>query len=133
MGAGGGDGIRVHAGNANAGIELPQLLLYPLRTRAEKAERAAAGGAAAVQRAGIAAVVAHHAAVGGMIGQIRAAVGAAQRVPTFRTGHHGAAAPTIQKEDGLLPRLEILFQFLRQYGADAARRPGLQFLRRASI
>ena len=77
-------------------------------------------GQASLLLLGIAAVVAHHPPVGGVIGQMHAAPGALGHIAALGAQQLPAAAPAVEKQDALLPGLQILLQLPGQLPADAA-------------
>ena len=114
------DGIGVHAENFRLREQGVQLLLRPLGTHADVLHGAAALRAGFAAFFGIAAVVAHHPPVGGVIGQIHAAPGALGHIAALGAQQLPAAAPAVEKQDALLPGLQILLQLPGQLPADAA-------------
>ena len=96
-----GHGIGIHTHHQHAGKEALQFLLHLLGTQPHKAVNATALGAVLGQGLRIAAVVAHEATVGLVVGQVHRAPGAAGGLPALSAHHHLATAPPVDKEDGL--------------------------------
>ena len=76
----------------------------------------------------MAAVVAHHPPVGGVVGEVDAAPGTLGNIAALGTQQLTAAAPAVQKQDTLLPRRQIFLQFIVQRTADDAVPPLQQLL-----
>ena len=103
----GADGVGVHPQNGGIGEQLPQLLLHPLSAEADMSQMGAALRACLRRLFRIAAVVAHQPPVGAVVRQIHAAPGAFGDVGTLRAQQLAAAAPPVQKQDALLPGVQI--------------------------
>ena len=114
------DGVRIHAENLRPGEQSAQLLLRPLGTDADVLHGAAAGGAGLAAFFGITAVMAHHPPIGGVIRQIHAAPGTLGHIAALGAQQLAAAAPAVEKQNALLPGLQVLLQLLHQLPADAA-------------
>ena len=113
-------GIGIHPQKLRTGKEPGQLLLHLLCTKADMLHGAAAVGTGIRRRLGVAAVVAHHPPVGGMVGEVDAAPGTLGNVAALGTQQLAAAAPAVQKQDTLLPRRQIPLQLLLKRAADTA-------------
>ena len=118
MAAGGGVGIQPQ--HLRSGKELLQLLFRLLRADAHMLHPAAALGTGVIDPLRVAAVVAHQAPVGGVVGQRYAASGTLRHPAALTAEHIAAVAPPVEKEDALLSGGKILLQLLPQRSADGA-------------
>ena len=118
VGAGGGDGVRIHPQHRRPGKKRLQLLLDLLRAHANEIQFSAAVRAGGRQGLGVAAVVAHQPAVGRMVGQLDRTAGALRHRSTLPTGHHAAGPPAVEEQDGLLPPDQGVLQGLLKGAAD---------------
>ena len=123
-----GYGVRVHPQQRRAREQGAQLLLHPLGAHANVLELPAAFGADLRRFFGIAAVVAHQPSVGAVVGKVYAATRAFGDVGALGTQQLAAAAPPVQKQDALLPGVQIFLQFLVERAADDAVPPLQQLL-----
>ena len=128
MGVHRADRIRIHANHRIFRIQGLQLLLHLLGARSQGLHGAAAGGAPAGCRLGVAAVVAHQPSVGTVIGESCAAPGALRGLPAVHAHQSPAVAPAVQKQYGLLPRLRSFADALLQRKAQAQGVPQFQLL-----
>ena len=104
-------GICIHAQDPRFRQEASQLFLHLLRTHPAVFHHAAAAfGAFCILRNGIPAVVAHHAAVGGMIGEGNTAVRAGQHRLAGGALDEGMVSPPVDEQDRLAPLLLIMPQ-----------------------
>ena len=110
--------VGVHPQNRCPGKQLLQLLLHLLGAGANGLKGYAALRAFLGKRLRIAAIMAHHPPVGGVIGQIDAAPGALRHITAARADHLSAVASAVEKQNRLLSQLQIFLYLPIQGLAD---------------
>ena len=123
-----GGGVRVHPQYLHPGKQPAELLLHLLGAGAHMLHDAAALVAGLLRPLGMAAVVAHEAAVGAVVGHGDAAAGTLRHRAALPAHQHPAAAPAVEKENALLPPPDILLQLPAEDRADGAAVPGPDLL-----
>ena len=99
------DRIRVHPAGFHIRKQGSQFLLHLLGAGTDGFQGPAAGGTPGRRGHGKAAVVAHQAAVGTVIGQVNAASGTLRRLAAVDAHQSPAVAPAVQQQNGLLSGL----------------------------
>ena len=122
------DGVGVHAQDFCPGKQLPQFLFDALGAGADMLHRPAAIRTRLRRRLRIAAVVAHHPSVRGVVRQKHTAPRTLRHMAALRAQQLAAAAAAVEKKDALLARGEIALQLLAQGAADGRRVPRAQLL-----
>ena len=121
------DRIGIHTQHFHTGEHRFQLLLDLLGAGSDKGQLASAFRAGIGQRFRMAAVMAHHAPVGRMIGQVNRTAWAGRNLSTFAAGQHTRGATAVQKKNALLSPAQVVLQFHTKQGTNVRSIPGTQF------
>ena len=128
MAAGGSNRIRIHAKDTGIRVQLVKLIFNKLRTRADERKHTAAVGAAAVNSARIAAVMAHKALICAVICQRNAAIRAFIDVSAVAAADELICSAAVYEQYALLAAGEVIFKLGAQAGAELAAVSGLELL-----